>query len=460
MRLLLVDSRVDTVAPVLTPSVDLSGVEITPSDPVDLSGVQTPSSVFSSAAKEGVEVIVYSYIEDTYASILAKATSGPYESVGIVSHAYTKTFQLLRKEAVATVENVQSVDPDLTGFDAFGAFLKSLGSPFIDMMACSLYSNDDWKYIFNGLETKYEIQIRASTDDTGNLSAGGNWIMESDNVNVADLYFTELIEGYRGLLNLPPVDALYLSDLFPYSSTFNGTVNAVVKDSSGDIYVGGSFTTFNGVTMNRIARWDGKKWWAVGSGFNGRCLALAIDSNGNIYAGGEFTTSGSETVNYIARYTGFDWLPLGLGLNGACRTIAIGADNSVYAGGLFTTAGGASANRIARWNGTAWIAMGSGFNGDCNSLVFGTNGMLHAGGGFTTSGATTGLGSIARWNGSSWSAMGSGLSTTCWALAAGPDGSIYAGGQFITAGGASANRIARWNGSSWSALGSGLGNDN
>jgi len=504
MRLLLVDSRVDTVAPVIAPPVDLSGaeqvdlsgvpVDLSGAEQVDLSGVQTTTSLFSSAVKEGVEVIVYSYVDDTYESILAKATLGSYESVGIVSHAYTKTFQLLQNESVATVENIQSVDPSLTSFDAFGTFLKSLGSPTIDLMACSLYSNEDWKYIFNGLETKYEIQIRASTDDTGNLFAGGNWVMESDNVNVKDLYFTELIEAYGGLLAEPNTDP-FLSDLVAYSSEFEGIVFASTKDSSGNIYIGGAFvygpdgrrfgyiakytpststwstlgsglngvcnaltvdsagnliaggdfTTAGGITVNRIARWNGTTWSAFGTGFDASCRALAVHSNGDIFAGGDFLTANGVTVNRIARWNGSTWVALGTGLSGICRALGIHTDGSVYVGGDFATANGVTVNCITRWNGTTFVAFAGGlYNGACHTLAIASNGILYIGGTFTNVNGLSRL-YLARWSGTAWMNSTSDLSSTCRTLAIDTNGIVYAGGDFL-------GKVSQWNGTTWTNM--------
>ncbi len=37
--------------------------------------------------------------------------------------------------------------------------------------------------------------------------------------------------------------------------------------SGGDLYAGGDFTTAGGVAVNRIAKWDGSAWSALGSGW-------------------------------------------------------------------------------------------------------------------------------------------------------------------------------------------------
>ncbi len=80
------------------------------------------------------------------------------------------------------------------------------------------------------------------------------------------------------------------------------SVNALIVDPSGNLYVGGSFTSAGGVTVNNIAKWNGTSWSAIGGGVNGNVNTLHIDSSGNIYAGGDFTQAGGITVNKIAKW--------------------------------------------------------------------------------------------------------------------------------------------------------------
>jgi alpha-tubulin suppressor-like RCC1 family protein len=60
--------------------------------------------------------------------------------------------------------------------------------------------SDDWKYVLNTLESQMSVDFRASVDNTGSLAVGGNWILESDNVNIKDVYFTENIEEWMDIL--------------------------------------------------------------------------------------------------------------------------------------------------------------------------------------------------------------------------------------------------------------------
>ena len=102
----------------------------------------------------------------------------------------------------------------------------------------------------------------------------------------------------------------------------NSTVRAftVFDDGTGPaLYVGGEFTIAGGVTVNYIAKWDGKAWSALGTGLNDSVYALAVfDADGEgpsppaLYAGGAFTAAGNLSASHIARWNGTSWFPVGI----------------------------------------------------------------------------------------------------------------------------------------------------
>jgi len=171
----------------------------------------------------------------------------------------------------------------------------------------------------------------------------------------------------------------------------NSTVRAMVVDGSGNLYVGGDFPLIGTVVANRIAKWNGSAWSALGSGVAGGSFpsvyALAVIGS-DLYAGGRFTKAGGVNIGYgIAKWNGSAWSALGTGMDHQVNALAvIGSD--LYAGGNFDTAGGTSANYIAKWNGSAWSALGTGMNGGVGALAFGSTGHLYLGGSFIFAGTT------------------------------------------------------------------------
>ena len=264
-------------------------------------------------------------------------------------------------------------------------------------------------------------------------------------------------------------------------------VNALAVSGS-DLYVGGGFGEANldgpVVAVNRIARWDGTQWSALGSGggngVNSSVNALAA-SGSTLYVAGNFNEAnvGGPPVaaNKVVRWGGSGWSALGSnggnGVDGGALALAV-SGNDLYVGGYFQTANiGANpqtvVRRIARWDGTSWSALGSGGGRGVNGPVYALavmGGAVYAGGDFTHANteapAPTPANNIARWDGSAWSALGSaggnGVNGRVRALAADGTG-VYAGGDFTQANvGAdlAASHIARWDGSAWSSLGSGI----
>jgi hypothetical protein len=271
------------------------------------------------------------------------------------------------------------------------------------------------------------------------------------------------------------------STLGDSNGALNNTVEAIAVIGS-DVYVGGNFVDLGGdQRMDYLVRWDGTAWNPVGNltqtygALSGKVNTLAVDGT-NLYAGGDFTFAYNEgssvAVNRIAKWDGSTWSALGGGVNSSVYALAVDANHNLYAGGSFTNAAFPEADYIAMWNGSAWSALaGNGAsNGALNSSVFalaihGTN--VYVGGSFTTVLNTSNISipnaeRLAKWDGSTWSAMDgitSPTSNDVYKLAvSGSD--LYVGGFFNDLNGISAaDRVARWDGSTWSALGSNGAND-
>lgn len=269
----------------------------------------------------------------------------------------------------------------------------------------------------------------------------------------------------------------------------NGPVYAIAIDAAGMVYVGGDFTEATNadgstVNVNRIARWDGTAWSALGGGVNAIVRALVLDEADVLYVAGDFTeaTNANGTpigTRRIARWDGGAWHPLGVGGNNGVdqpvRALAVDGTR-LYVGGDFTyglngDGTGISVNRIARWDGSGWYGFGSGLNNGVNSSVraiaVAPTGDVYLGGDFSSvfrNGPSPDVDQIIRWDGSDWHLLGTpasnGVGSAVHALTFDPSGALYAGGLFVTAhnGNGSvvnARYIAKWDGVAWSALGSG-----
>jgi hypothetical protein len=179
----------------------------------------------------------------------------------------------------------------------------------------------------------------------------------------------------------------------------NGTINCITVDpSTGKIYIGGAFTTWNGVARSRIARLntDGTldTSFDPGAGFNAAVNVITLDSSGKLYVGGSFTTYDSVANNRIIKLntngtkdatfvntTGFN--------TGAVYEITLDSSGDLYVGGSFTQWKGVvgSAPYIIKLTPTgnkdATFVNTTGFNSDVYTITLDSSGNLYVGGGFT-----------------------------------------------------------------------------
>jgi uncharacterized delta-60 repeat protein len=240
----------------------------------------------------------------------------------------------------------------------------------------------------------------------------------------------------------------------------NDLVRRISIQSDGKIIIVGYFTTYNGTTINRIARLntDGSldATFNMGTGANGAVLTSAIQSDGKIIIGGAFTTYNGTAINRIARLNTNGSLDatftVGTGVNNFLQTIAIQSDGKIIIGGAFFTYNGTARNKIARLNADgsldATFNPGTGANDWILATTIQSDGKIIIGGDFNTyNGAASNH--IARLNadGSLDAAfyVGSGADGTVWNTSIQSDGKIIIGGIYTMYNGIARNRIARLN---------------
>ena len=147
-------------------------------------------------------------------------------------------------------------------------------------------------------------------------------------------------------------------------TTFNiGTgaasnVNVIEIQPDGKILVGGNFTTFNSVSANRLVRLntDGTldSAFTIGTGVGGQVNAIALQSDGKIYLGGTFTSYNGTPSNRAVRINADGTLDaafnIGTGLTGTVNAIVTQPDGKVILGGAFSSYNGTTVSRIVRLN--------------------------------------------------------------------------------------------------------------
>ncbi len=187
------------------------------------------------------------------------------------------------------------------------------------------------------------------------------------------------------------------------------SVNAMVFDGQGRLWVGGTFTDFaNVAAADRICYWDGSNYYALGTGANNSVHALAYDAIADrIYVGGDFTTLDAISIPRAGYYSWPDssFVAMGTGGDaGQVSALAVDATGNVYIGGTFAEFNDVVVNGICYWNGVTAVAMGSGVGTltQVKTIAIAESGEVWIGGVFTTANGVTLIDRMAIWNGTGY----------------------------------------------------------
>jgi trimeric autotransporter adhesin len=135
--------------------------------------------------------------------------------------------------------------------------------------------------------------------------------------------------------------------------TVDRQIYALATDGK-DLYIGGNFKKINDETeTNAIAKWNGKKFVAMGGAFD-RYIWSMVFVGSKLYVGGYFAEFGDDSFNNVAVYNAGKWSEAGSGglSSTVKRLITDGKD--VYAAGEFTLGGSC----VAKFDGAKWSPVG------------------------------------------------------------------------------------------------------
>lgn len=242
-----------------------------------------------------------------------------------------------------------------------------------------------------------------------------------------------------------------------FSTSLNNSVSDILVQTDGKIIIAGAFTSYSGTAYNRILRLntDGSvdTSFSIGTGFNTTASVMALQSDAKIIVGGNFTTYNGVTANRIIRLNDDGSVDSSFntttGFNAIVNSICFSSDNKIFVGGGFTTYKGATSNRIIKLNldgskDTSFIV--GGFDNTVNKVVLLSGGNIAAVGSFFYYGGSYYSGTV-KLNAIGVADNQSLLTRTSFVkdLFVQNDGEIIVTGDFSSIGSVVVNNIARFN---------------
>ena len=163
--------------------------------------------LFNSSANQNTTPLVYSSTTSTTEDILSairQSISSQNQTtiarIGLVFEIKEPRRPTLFLGNAPFFSETDTVEP----FSANVVFLINLITEFqvanIDFLACNSLNVPVWVNYYALLTASTGVIVGASSDNTGNIQYGGDWVMESTSQDIELIYFTSNIENYASLL--------------------------------------------------------------------------------------------------------------------------------------------------------------------------------------------------------------------------------------------------------------------
>ena len=144
------------------------------------------------AARDKVITVRYDPGNDSPEQLLAKianALNGARaESIALAIHGNEDGVSLFEGEAV-TADSLSSDDSMQDFFEGLSDLMNDDGR--LDLLSCDLAGSESGQQLISLIHDITGLDVAASDDATGNPDDGGDWLLESGNVNLIPLYFDQ-----------------------------------------------------------------------------------------------------------------------------------------------------------------------------------------------------------------------------------------------------------------------------
>lgn len=186
-------------------------------------------------------LLVHANVPDSH--VFLESVNDSTCAVRYSSENLSKLLQLVR-DKVQSVDRIAIVSRKSDMFlgksmleckEELVSLCMSLRTSRLDFLACNTLP--DWHPFYTSLEES-GLVVGASSDQTGNLKYGGNWLMENTKEDIQGIYFTKAIEYYNYLLDIKydiTVTTSSVTDMTVLDAQINGYgVNNIGVTNSDD----------------------------------------------------------------------------------------------------------------------------------------------------------------------------------------------------------------------------------
>ena len=155
------------------------------------------------ASKRGIEIIYLQTeemsLKDILSRIKRRLAGRKAASIGFAVHDFGEgKFYLTGSQTISLGSTLRNKTQQQFWQD-LGEFIAEEGR--IDLFTCDLARNEAGMMLVNELQKLSGRKVAASDNKTGNPEAGGDWVLETADLDIKDIYFNaNRLSSYQGLL--------------------------------------------------------------------------------------------------------------------------------------------------------------------------------------------------------------------------------------------------------------------
>jgi hypothetical protein len=240
--------------------------------------------------------IKYNYNSDK--NELEKLLTDNFEFINRIGFVFDdslmKSKQFMNTELFFTPDDLTETQTEYSNNLKFIiGIIKKFNITNLDYLVCGGLKHDNWVKYFSILNKESGVIIGASNDETGNLKYRGDWILESTNEDIANIYWDSKISNYTSTLATSTISTsttIFNADVSGY--TWPITINGGTSGSPIVITFG------DDITLNSSSKYFiiGSQYIRLDGGNKTILINGVVNYPGLVLNGTEFSSNGYSNI--------------------------------------------------------------------------------------------------------------------------------------------------------------------